>query len=72
MSEELLTCEGKLTLVGLEKAPARCTISDANNKRSYLVFETIYYELLKQYHSFISDSRLNGLSIRNKKFTLEA
>ena len=32
-----------------------------------LVFETIYFELVRQYHSFISDSRLKGLSIRNLK-----
>jgi hypothetical protein len=63
----MLACEGKLSHLGLDKAPARSTISDANNKRSYQVFETIYYGLLKQYHSFISDSRLKGLSIRNLK-----
>jgi len=56
-----------LTHLGLDKAPARSTISDANKKRSYQVFETIYNELLKKYHSFISDSRLKGLSIRNLK-----
>ena len=67
LCEGLLACEGKLTHLGLDKAPARSTISDANNKRSYQVFETIYYRLLKQYHSFISDSRLKGLSIRNLK-----
>jgi Transposase DDE domain/Domain of unknown function (DUF4372) len=67
LCEGLLACEGKLTHLGLERAPARSTISDANNKRSYLVFETIYYGLLRQYHSFISDSRLKGLSIRNLK-----
>jgi len=63
----MLACEGKLTHLGFDKAPARSTLSDANNKRSYQVFETIYYGLLKQYHSFISDSRLKGLSIRNLK-----
>jgi hypothetical protein len=67
LCEGMLGCEGKLTHLGLDKAPARSTISDANNRRSYLVFETIYYELLKKYHSFISDSRLRGLSIRNLK-----
>ena len=67
MCEGLLACEGKLIHLGFDKAPARSTLSDANNKRSYLVFETIYNELLKQYHSFISDSRLKGLSIRNLK-----
>jgi len=67
LCEGMLACEGKLSHLGLDKAPARSTISDANNKRSYQVFETIYYGLLKQYHSFISDSRLKGLSIRNLK-----
>lgn len=67
LCEGLLACEGKLTHLGLDKAPARSTISDANNNRNYQVFETIYYGLLKQYHSFISDSRLKGLSIRNLK-----
>jgi hypothetical protein len=67
MCEGLLGCEGKLLHLGFDKAPARSTLSDANNNRSFLVFETIYQELLKQYHSFISDSRLKGLSIRNLK-----
>lgn len=65
--EGMLACEGKLAHLGLDKAPARSTLSDANNKRSYQVFETIYYGLLAKYHSFISDSRLKGLSIRNLK-----
>jgi hypothetical protein len=65
--EGMLACEGKLAHLGLDKAPPRSTLSDANNRRSYLVFETIYFKLLKQYHSFISDSRLKGLSIRNLK-----
>lgn len=67
LCEGMLACEGKLSHLGLDKAPARSTLSDANNKRSYLVFATIYESLLKQYHSFISDSRLKGLSIRNLK-----
>lgn len=65
--EGMLGCEGKLAHLGFDKAPARSTLSDANNRRSYMVFETIYYDLLRQYHSFISDSRLKGLSIRNLK-----
>lgn len=67
LCEGMLACEGKLTHLGLDKAPPRSTLSDANNKRSYLVFETIYFELVSRYHSFISDSRLKGLSIRNLK-----
>lgn len=65
LCEGMLACEGKLTHLGLDKAPARSTLSDANNKRSFQVFETIYEGLVKQYYSCISDSRLKGLSIRN-------
>ena len=65
LSEGLLACEGKLSHLGLNKVPARSTLSDANRKRSFRVFEKIYQDLLKQYHPFISDSRLKGLSIRN-------
>ncbi len=67
LCEGMLGCEGKLLHLGFDKAPARSTLSDANTNRSYLVFETIYFELVKKYHSFISDSRLKGLSIRNLK-----
>ena len=67
LCEGMLGCEGKLQHLGFNKAPARSTLSDANTNRSYLVFETIYFALLKKYHSFISDSRLKGLSIRNLK-----
>jgi hypothetical protein len=67
LCEGMLACEGKLLHLGFDKAPARSTLSDANTNRSYLVFETIYFELIKKYHSFISDSRLKGLSIRNLK-----
>jgi len=65
--EGMLGCEGKLSHLGLEKAPPKSTLSDANRDRSYLVFETIYFELVKRYLGFISDSRLKGLSIRNLK-----
>ena len=67
LSEGLLACEGKLSHLGMDRVPARSTLSDANRKRSYRVFETVYQELLKLYHPFISDSRLKGLSIRNLK-----
>ena len=65
--EGMLACEGKLNHLGLKRAPARSTFSDANNKRPWQVFEDIYFQLLKRYHGFLSDSRLKGLSIRNLK-----
>jgi hypothetical protein len=67
LCEGPLACEGRLVHLGFDKAPARSTLSDANTKRSYLVFEMIYNELVKEYHSFISDSRWKGLSIKNLK-----
>lgn len=67
LCEGMLACEGKLTHLGLDRAPARSTLSDANTKRSYRVFESLYFELIGQYINFISDSRLKGLSIRNLK-----
>ena len=65
--EGMLVCEGKLNHLGLQKAPARSTLSDANNNRHWTAFESIYYMLLKRYHSFLSDSRLRGLRINNLK-----
>jgi hypothetical protein len=35
--------------LGLEQSPARSTMSDGNRKRSYQVFETLYYRLLSHY-----------------------
>jgi Transposase DDE domain/Domain of unknown function (DUF4372) len=65
--EGLIGCQGKFSHFNFDKTPARSTLSDGNNRRSYLVFETLYFELVKHYQSFISDSRLKGLSIRNLK-----
>jgi hypothetical protein len=67
LCEGLLGCEGKLTHLGLDTAPARSTLSDANRNRSYLIYEDLYFKLVGRYQSFISDSRLRGLSIRNLK-----
>src|SRR5690606_5081355 len=35
LCEGMLGCEGKLAHLGFDKAPARSTLSDANNNRSY-------------------------------------
>ena len=65
--EGMLDFQGKMQQIGLNNPPARSTISDANRKRSYLVFEELFYSLLRHYQSCISDSRLKGLSIRTLK-----
>lgn len=50
--------EGKLNHLGIEKAPARSTLSDANKNRSSGVFKAIYEYLSKIHKLDLSDSRL--------------
>lgn len=44
----LATAMGKLKHLGLNKAPARSTLSYANEHRPWQVFESVFYELLGQ------------------------
>jgi hypothetical protein len=55
-----LGLEGKLQHLSLKRPPKRSTISDANKRRSYQVFEKIYYDLLTQYKPILSDSRFKN------------
>jgi hypothetical protein len=52
-----LGLEGKLKHLNLTRPPKRSTISDANKRRDYHVFEKIYYDLLNHYKPILSDSR---------------
>jgi hypothetical protein len=45
-----------LTDIGLTQSPAKSTMSDGNEKRSWQVFEHIYYELVKHYLHVFSKS----------------
>ena len=56
----LFGLEGKLQHLNLKRPPKRSTISDANKRRSYQVFEKIYYDLLTQYKPILSDSRFRN------------
>lgn len=58
---------GKLTYFGFDKALACSKLLDVNNNRDCRLFESVYNGLLSKYHSYISDSRLKELSIRNLK-----
>lgn len=40
--------------LGLSQSPARSTMSDGNKKRSYKVFEMLYYRLLTHYGAILS------------------
>jgi hypothetical protein len=56
-----LGLKGKTEHLGLSRLPRRSTLSDANRRRSPIVFEKIYYGILKKYRSSITDSRLKKL-----------
>ena len=64
------TCEGlkglsgKLNHLGLEKSPARSSAGDGLRNRDNRFFEGLYYQLIDRYRSFLSVSRLEGLSIK--------
>jgi len=49
--------EGRLQSLGIKYFPARSTLSEANQRRPYEVFEKIYYGLLRRYAHFLADSR---------------
>lgn len=57
VAASMLGLKGKMNHFQLKSIPYRSTLSDANKRRSHLVFQDVYYYLLKEYHSIISDSR---------------
>lgn len=61
ISGAMLGLSGKTAGFQLNHIPKRSTLSDANKKRDVLVFENIYHQLLKQYGSFLSDSRIKNV-----------
>ncbi len=56
----MLGLEGKLRHLNLKRPPKRSTLSDANKRRSHIVFEKIYYQLLEHFKPFLSDSRFRN------------
>ena len=62
--EGLQAMRGKLNHLGLNKAPSKSTAGDGLRNRSSHFFEALYYQLTEQYHSFLSDSRTFGLTLK--------
>lgn len=71
LSTAMLACEGKLNHLGIDYFPKRSTLSDANNRRSHEVFADIYYALLKNYQSLLSDSCPKN-SVIDKLFVIDS
>lgn len=53
----LLAWEQRIQHLGLIHHPRRSTLSDANKRRSEVVFEKVYFRLLELYSNLLSDSR---------------
>src|ERR1700730_56456 len=60
VSTGLLAWEQRISHLGMKHHPRRSTISDANNRRSEAVFESIYLRLFSRYAHFLSDSQPNN------------
>jgi len=63
--EGLRGMQGKLSHLGLEKSPAKSSAGDGLRNRDSAFFESLYYDLTKRYHSFLSDSRTYGLTVKD-------
>jgi hypothetical protein len=57
ISTGMLAVENRLIHLGVRYYPRRSTLADANIRRSYEVFEQIYYAIFKRYQEILSDSR---------------
>jgi hypothetical protein len=63
-------CEGlrgmqeKLSHLGLEKSLAKSSAGDGLRNRNSAFFEVLYCDLTKRYHSFLLDSRTQGLTVK--------
>lgn len=65
MCSGIISYGNKIKHCKFTNAPKRSTISDANSKRSYKIFEAIYYGLVDKFTPDLSDSRTGMIS--NKK-----
>jgi Domain of unknown function (DUF4372)/Transposase DDE domain len=65
----LACCEGKLRHLGLEEGPKRSTLSYANARRPWQLYEAIFYSLLELAQSIAPTKRLR---FKNKLFSLDA
>lgn len=65
VSSMFLAFESRINHLGINYFPKRSTIADANSKRPSLVFGEIYYDLLRVYRKFLSDSLNHSYEIKN-------
>jgi Transposase DDE domain/Domain of unknown function (DUF4372) len=66
----LASCLGKLKHLNMDTAPARSTLSYANTKRSWKLYETVFYHLLRKVRMAAPGKK--KFRFKNKLFSLDA
>ena len=69
ISDGLACCEGKLNHLGLEEGPKRSTLSYANARRPWQLFEHLFYDQLALAQSLAPKKKLR---FKNKLLSLDA
>ncbi len=69
ISDGLACCEGKLNHLGLQEGPKRSTLSYANAKRPWQLFEQVFYDQLGLAQSLAPKKKLR---FKNKLLSLDA
>ena len=69
ISDGLGCCEGKLNHLGLQEGPKRSTLSYANAKRPWQLFEQVFYDQLSLAQSLAPKKKLR---FKNKLLSLDA
>ena len=66
----LASCMGKVKHLGIETAPCRSTLSYANEKRSWRLYEAVFYQLLEKVRMVAPAKK--KFRFRNELFSLDA
>ena len=70
ISGGLASCFGKLRHLGIKNAPSRSTLSYANSKRPWQLYEAVFYQLLRKVQAVAPGKR--KFRFKNKLFSLDA
>ena len=65
----LASCLGKLKHLGIETAPSRSTLSYANEKRPWQLYQKVFYQLLEKCQAVAPKKKFR---FKNKLFSLDA
>jgi len=69
ISGGLASCLGKLKHLGIEDAPSRSTLSYANEKRPWQLYQKVFYQLLAKCQAIAPGKKFR---FKNKLFSLDA